>query len=98
MLLVPEMKKNLLSVSQFTSDYPFNFEFSATGFVIKDRNTNQVIASGRREGDLYALTTSKEAHFSNRFCEVAEDIWHARLGHPQTNMVRLLKNKGLIRS
>ncbi|KAI8523278.1 hypothetical protein RHMOL_Rhmol13G0060800 [Rhododendron molle] len=78
-LVVPEIKQNVFSVSKFTSDYPCNFEFSATSFMIKDRTTKRVIASGRRRGNLFPLKTFKEGYFSNRFCEVAEDIWHARL-------------------
>ena len=66
-LLVPELKKNLLSVSQFTNDYPCDFEFSAGGFVVKDRATKTVIMEGTTKGDLYALGAPKwEAFFSNR--------------------------------
>ncbi|KAK4481427.1 hypothetical protein RD792_012318 [Penstemon davidsonii] len=47
-LVVPEIKKDLLSISQLTSEYPYTVEFSSSGFVIKDRNTRTVIASGNR--------------------------------------------------
>lgn len=36
--LFPESKFNLLSVSQVTSDYPFYFEFSATGYMLKGQD------------------------------------------------------------
>lgn len=54
-LVVPQIKQNLLSVSQLTSDQPYIFEFSLSGFVIKDRRTQSVITTGSRCGDLYAL-------------------------------------------
>ncbi|KAG6666675.1 hypothetical protein CIPAW_01G048700 [Carya illinoinensis] len=38
-LVVPEIKKNLLSVSKLTTAYPLQFEFDGTGFVLKDRET-----------------------------------------------------------
>ena len=38
-LLVPDIKKNFLSISKLTSDYPLKFEFNGLGFVIKDRIT-----------------------------------------------------------
>ncbi|XP_075640273.1 uncharacterized protein LOC142612025 [Castanea sativa] len=45
-LLVPDIKKNLLSVSKLTTDFPFTFEFDGLGFVIKDMTTNQIVAKG----------------------------------------------------
>ncbi|KAL3516301.1 hypothetical protein ACH5RR_023203 [Cinchona calisaya] len=54
-LVVPNIKHNLLSVSQLTSDQPYKFEFSYDGFLIKDRNTKAMIARNKRQGGLYAL-------------------------------------------
>lgn len=36
-LVVPSIKKNLLSVSQMTTDYAYVIEFSSDGFVISTR-------------------------------------------------------------
>lgn len=38
-LVVPQMMKNLLSVSQLTKDNPCFFEFNQHGFSIKDSRT-----------------------------------------------------------
>lgn len=95
-LVVPEIKKNLLSVSQLTSDHPYIFEFSSTGFVIKNRDTGSVIAMGRRSGDLYALQPKGVALFSNRFRVVNKDVWPARLGHPQVQIVDYLQKNKMI--
>ncbi|RVW29654.1 hypothetical protein CK203_098347 [Vitis vinifera] len=50
----PEIKKNLLSIGQLTSDNPCSIEFSSTSFVIKDQ-LQQVLAKGTKKGGLYAL-------------------------------------------
>ena len=47
-LLVPDIKKDLLSVSKLTTDYPLIFEFDGHHFVIKDKTTNKTIAKGSK--------------------------------------------------
>lgn len=37
-LLAPEIKKDLLSVSQLPSEFPYIFAFNCDGFMIKDRS------------------------------------------------------------
>jgi hypothetical protein len=95
-LLVPELTKNLLSVSQLTKQFPVNCEFSDVDFCVKERKTGQSLITGRRKGDLYVLHNSPELHFSYRFKTGSAEVWHQRLGHPQFSAVQLLKNKGLI--
>jgi hypothetical protein len=73
-LLVPDLKKNLLSVSQLTSQFPVNCEFSDVDFCIKERQTGQPVITGWRKGDLYALSTMPELYFSNRFRSGPADI------------------------
>ncbi|KAF8408703.1 hypothetical protein HHK36_004767 [Tetracentron sinense] len=98
-LVVPAIKKNLISVSQLTSDYPYLFEFSSTGFVIKDRGTKSVIASGHRHGDSYALQLEdKKAFFSTRFRVVSSVFWHQRLGHSHNQVIDFLSHNKLISS
>ncbi|KAJ0099696.1 hypothetical protein Patl1_21683 [Pistacia atlantica] len=80
-LLVPNLKKNLLSVSQLTTQFPINCEFSNVDFCVKERETGQAMMIGKREGDLYVLSTSPELYFSNRFKSATAEVWHQRLGH-----------------
>ena len=54
LLVVPEIKKNLLPIGQLISDNLCYIEFSSTGFVIKDQ-FQKVVARGTRKGGLYAL-------------------------------------------
>ncbi|KAG7966996.1 hypothetical protein I3843_08G077300 [Carya illinoinensis] len=56
-LLVPDLAKNLLSISQLTSDYPYNCDFSGVGFSIKERATNRTLLTGRRKGNLCVVPT-----------------------------------------
>ena len=95
-LLVPNLKKNLLSVSQLTSQFPVNCEFSNVNFGVKARNTGHPLITRKRKGNLYVLSNELEAYFSYRFKSGTTDIWHQRLGHPQFSTIQLLKNKGLI--
>ncbi|EPS58321.1 hypothetical protein M569_16494, partial [Genlisea aurea] len=95
-LYVPKLTKNLLSISQLTSQQPINCEFTNNNFFVKDRATGHTQLIGHRKGDLYVLKHSPAAYFSTRFTSCSSDIWHQRLGHPQETMVHFLKNKGLI--
>lgn len=95
-LLVPNLTKNLLSVSQLTKQYPVNCEFTNVDFYVKKRETGQAMIKGRRKGDLYVLPNSPELYFSHRFKSSTAEIWHQRLGHPQHSALEMLKNKGLI--
>jgi len=81
-LLVPDLKKKLLSVSQLTTQFPVNCEFSDIDFCIKERQTGQLVITGWRKGDLYTLSTMPDLYFSNRFRLGPADIWHKCLGHP----------------
>ena len=66
-LLVPNLKKNLLSVSQLISQFPVNCEFSNVNFCVKERNTGHPLITRKRKGNLYVLSDEPKAHFSYRF-------------------------------
>jgi len=86
----------LLSISQLTSQFPVNCEFSNVDFCVKERKTGHPLITGKKKGDLYVLSNVPEGHFSYRLKSSTADIWHQRLGHPRASVVLLLKNKGLI--
>ena len=80
-LVVPNLKKNLLSIGKLTIDNQCSFEFDSHGFVVKDKD-NKVLAKGLRKGNLYALKENKEAALSAiRGTTTNLSIWHQRLGH-----------------
>lgn len=96
-LVVPEIKKNLLSVSQLTTDFPYMFEFTANNFVIKNRETGKVITTGTRNGGLYSLEPNQNMTFySSRFQATSDTTWHQRLGHPHMKIISYLKHNKLI--
>ena len=53
-LVVPHLKKNLLSVVELTSSSKCSFEFNSNGFIVKNKE-NQVLAKGGTKGNFYAL-------------------------------------------
>jgi len=92
-LFVPDLKKNLLSISQLTTQFPVNCEFSDIDFCVKKRATGQLVITRWRKGDLYVLHNSPKLYISHRFKSRSADIWHQHLGHPQVSALQLLKNK-----
>lgn len=63
-LVVPRMKKILLSVTQSTRVYPCYFELVAYGFSIKDFGTYQVLMKGTYHQGLH---TNKDLHLLHFF-------------------------------
>uniref|UniRef100_A0A6V7QVH5 Uncharacterized protein n=1 Tax=Ananas comosus var. bracteatus TaxID=296719 RepID=A0A6V7QVH5_ANACO len=96
-LVVPELKKNLLSVSQFTEENPSVFVFSSTGFVIKDLVTQKILTKGTKKEKLYALEEGEEYALAVLKAGKAEDsIWHCRLGHPHSRILQTLASNNVI--
>nr|GEU66827.1 hypothetical protein [Tanacetum cinerariifolium] len=60
-LVVPNLTKNLLSISKLTSDDLLDVLFSQPYFYIQDRLTKQVLAQGRCENGLYVLHLGPQA-------------------------------------
>ena len=54
MLVVPHLKKNLLSVGKSTSDNSCTSEFTSFDFVVKGQN-KKIIERGYKKGQLHAL-------------------------------------------
>lgn len=53
-LVMPSLKKNILSISKLTSDNACSIEFNANAFIIKDQN-QKVLARGHKKDGLYAF-------------------------------------------
>lgn len=91
--------KKLLSVSQLTKDQSCIFEFSDSGFLIKDRHSGRILATGSMKGNLYALdgrlVTALAALRSGK-APALDDVWHQRLGHPHSRFLRVLSSNNSI--
>ena len=75
-LLVSHLKKNILSVSQLTTQFLINCEFTNVDFCVKERQIRQPMITKSRKGDLYVLPNSSELYFSHHFKSGSTDIWH----------------------
>lgn len=89
---IPNISKNLLSVSKFTHDNDVIFEFHPDFFLVKDRRTGKVVLQGPNKQGLYRLNKSSHVNLSSPSAYIGErtsmNLWHQRLGHP---MMRTLK-------
>ncbi|OIT28917.1 hypothetical protein A4A49_65065, partial [Nicotiana attenuata] len=93
-LVVPKLKKNLLSVSKITRDNCCSIEFDESSFVVKDKRTGKLMAKGAKRGEIYALKVDNLLALSaTQTRRSSSDIWHARLGHPNSRCFPYLKGK-----
>ena len=79
-LYVPEIRKNMISVSMIT-DQDLLVEFFKTHCVIKDSKM-ETVASGMHVGSLYRLDVKsmpQQAMVATGL--TAEKLWHQRFGH-----------------
>jgi hypothetical protein len=54
-LLVPHLTKNLLSISKLTKDFPLLVTFNDSSFIIQNKITRTVVATGRCDDGLHVL-------------------------------------------
>jgi hypothetical protein len=96
-LVVPNLTKNLLSVSKLTNDFPLVVLFTDNKFIIQNLQTQKVVASGDRVDGLYVLKRGHHVFSAiinkHNLCN-SFDIWHARLGHVSPQIISMLNKKG----
>ncbi len=94
-LVVLDIKKNLISVSKLTKDLSCAIEFISSGFKIKDRITGLILATGHRQGGLYALHErgAIAALAAIKSGQAPKPLWHQRLGHPHSKLLHNLVSK-----
>lgn len=81
-LVCPDIKKSLLSVSKLCEDFPCGVYFDLKNVYVIDILKQKVIAKGPRSNGLYQLKSSSlEVFYSNRQVSASEEVWHHRLGH-----------------
>ena len=95
-LVVPKLRKNLLSISQLTHDNVSLFAFDANGFVIKDQN-QRTLAKGHKKGQLYALDEAQAlALAAIKTPSAPSTLWHQRMGHPHSRLLQVLYSKKVL--
>ena len=90
MLFVPELRCNLISVSQLIADLDIVMQIANKGCVVQDRITRNVTGAGELKDGLYffrRLTYFKALHLNK---DGVEELWHQRLGHPSNGVFDLL--------
>ena len=96
-LVVPDIAKSLLFVSKLTTDYPCSLEFDANGVVVKDKVTKRLLTLGQNKNGLYMLKDSPvQAFYSSRQQAASDEVWHRRLGHPNSKILQHLVNQKAI--
>ncbi|CAL1379865.1 unnamed protein product [Linum trigynum] len=92
-LLVPEFKCNLLSVSQLTRDFSLALIFLRDFCVIQDLRSKTIIGTGMQSDGLYYLrlfSVVREEMACAVRSTISADLWHSRLGHPSPEKLDLL--------
>ncbi|KAK2969476.1 hypothetical protein RJ640_022190 [Escallonia rubra] len=97
-LHVPQLARNLLSISRLCRDNDCSVNFSSTSFSVKDNKAGTLLLSTKSGGDLYPFpSTSVSSHFDGLVAaRVTGDIWHQRLGHSSSTTLSSLHNKGAL--
>ncbi|CAL2279421.1 unnamed protein product [Prunus armeniaca] len=94
-LYVPAITKNLLSIRRFSRDNNCYFEMDYNGFRVKDNKTGKILLIGSSHGDLYYIRADPQVRSKLVFYgeRTTQDVWHTRLGHPSSDILRVLVNK-----
>ncbi|KAE8692073.1 hypothetical protein F3Y22_tig00110860pilonHSYRG00043 [Hibiscus syriacus] len=98
-LLVPNLTKNLLSISNLTRENNCLITFSSSSFTIHDLATRTVVGVKRCEKGLYVLDRGHASFLSSlsKCTSRASSVtWHPRLGHPSFRIVSSLNKHGAI--
>lgn len=93
-LHVPDITKNLISISKFLRDNDAIIEFHAASCLVKNRKTHKILLRGVLKDGLYQLevgtlgssllspTSTQSCYAVSSSSSNKTDLWHLRLGHP----------------
>ena len=87
-LVSPDIIKNLVSVRSLTRENPVTVEFDMFGFSVKDARTRMVLHRCDSPDELYPVHSSTSSVAAPMALSAGVDLWHARLGHPNTATLR----------
>lgn len=89
-LHVPQIAKHLLSVHKFSLDNDVYFEYHPWHFSIKDRQTKKSLLNGKCEAGLYPIKPCDVVALHQALISrtPSRAQWHARLGHPSSQVVQ----------
>uniref|UniRef100_A0A2N9IA16 Retrovirus-related Pol polyprotein from transposon TNT 1-94 n=1 Tax=Fagus sylvatica TaxID=28930 RepID=A0A2N9IA16_FAGSY len=90
-----------VSVGQLV-DQDYGVNFTHDGCVVQDQMSGQVIAKGPKHGRLFSLQIPAPRNlppFLSLLCNksrVSPEVWHKRLGHPNSRILSYLLKSGLL--
>lgn len=88
-LVVPDLTKNLLSVSKLTDDNDIYLEFWRNHCNVKTLQGQTIIKGDKSQG-LYRLPHQPTSHAAFSSIHSSLDGWHRRLAHPDEPLLRRL--------
>ncbi|KAJ9675925.1 hypothetical protein PVL29_024747 [Vitis rotundifolia] len=99
----PDLSTNLPSVGQLV-DNNCNVNFSRSSCVVQDQVSGKMIAKGPKVGRLFPLHVSPSTiipsfpllSFACNVIGFGHKMWHRRLGHPNSDVLRTLFNSELL--
>lgn len=95
-LLCPNASTNVISIHQFTNDNNCSLTLYPNSYYVQDLQTGKTIFQGRSMNGFYPFSSSSlnnigvHAFVGTR---VINTIWHSRLGHPSSHVLKFLVNK-----
>jgi hypothetical protein len=94
-LCVPQLTKNLLSVSQLIKDNPITIEFTSTSCFVKEQATQTTLLHGTLCNGLYELVSPCTPHQVMQVTSTA-DVWHSRMAHCFSSDIHALSKQNKI--
>ena len=98
-LHVPNMQRNLISVSKLCQTNHTSVEFFPNHFLVKDLATGAPLVKGHNINNMYELPTpcqfsssaaSNKSPFVLLSVKTTADVWHRRLGHPSSRILNFM--------
>jgi GAG-pre-integrase domain len=89
-IVVPDLKSNLLSVSKCTNNWNCNVIFTPQKVLFQDKVSRKMIGEGKLSGGLYVVDFLPSAMAAINPHSIFPNLWHSRLGHPSDHIMKLL--------
>ncbi|GAA0168607.1 hypothetical protein LIER_23283 [Lithospermum erythrorhizon] len=96
--LVPDLKKNLISIQKLCLDNSYIVQFSQNTFYVKDPQTMSILLQSNSSGSLYPIQCAAVLALTSQVVPISvyHHTWHQRLGHPALFVFQHLVSNKLI--
>ncbi|KAH9723193.1 retrovirus-related pol polyprotein from transposon RE1 [Citrus sinensis] len=92
MLLVPQISKNLISISQLTKDNNIVIEFTDKSCFVKDKVRNLIILQGKAEKGLYRLLLFPSNKVSSQSCQRSLEATQSKFSDVPLSMFSVVQS------